>query len=141
MSSAPSRRMVHEGLFTDDSDGEGPALLGGRCRACELHHFPRGVTCPYCGSEDTEDATLSRRGRLWAHTAVTAPPPGYRGEVPYGFGVVELPEGIRIVARLTESDPAQLQQGDAMELVVVPLHSDDEGVVVTTFAFSATATS
>ena len=37
---------------------------------------------------------------------MTAPPPGYQGEVPYGIGVVELPEGVRVITRLTESDPA-----------------------------------
>ena len=35
-----------------------------------------------------------------------APPPGYLGEVPFGFGVVELDEGLRVLGRLTESDPA-----------------------------------
>jgi uncharacterized OB-fold protein len=67
---------------------------------------------------------------------VTAAPPGYRGEVPFGFGVVELPEGLRVLSRLTEADPARLRAGQAMALVVVPLHVDDEGRSVTTFAFA-----
>jgi uncharacterized OB-fold protein len=56
--------------------------------------------------------------------------------VPFGFGVVELPEGVRVLARLTESDPSQLEAGQPMGLVVVPLHIDDEGRSVTTFAFA-----
>jgi uncharacterized OB-fold protein len=79
---------------------------------------------------------LSPSGVLWAWTAVTAAPPGYRGEVPFGFGVVELPEGVRVLARLTESDPSRLQAGQPMGLVVVPLHIDDGGRSVTTFAFA-----
>ena len=54
---------------------------------------------------------LSRQGTLWAWTAVTAPPPGYQGEVPFGIGVVELPEGVRVITRLTESDPGALAEG------------------------------
>ena len=39
-----------------------------------------------------------------------------------GFGVVELPaDGLRVVTRLTESDPAALEEGVAMRFTVVPL--------------------
>jgi uncharacterized OB-fold protein len=62
---------------------------------------------------------------------VTAAPPGYRGHVPYGFGVVELPEGLRVVTRLTETDPSRLASGQAMQLVLVPLAED-----VVTYAFA-----
>jgi uncharacterized OB-fold protein len=127
------RVMVRTGLFTD---GEPPALLGSRCAACGAHHFPRHDACPYCAAEDPEATELSGHGTLWAWTAVTAPPPGYRGETPYGMGVVELPEGIRVITRLTEGDPGALAAGQAMELRVVPLHTDDDGNEVVTFAFA-----
>ena len=96
------RVMVREGLFTDSDP---PSLLGSRCGACGSVHFPRADTCTYCATEDPEPVELSHQGTLWAWTAVTAPPPGYRGEVPYGIGVVELPEGLRVITRLTESRP------------------------------------
>ena len=67
---------------------------------------------------------------------MTAPPPGYLGETPFGIGVVELPEGIRVISRLTESDPASLQSGQAMELRIVTLHTDDDGNDVVTYAFA-----
>ena len=66
---------------------------------------------------------------------MTAAPPGYRGEVPFGFGVVELPEGLRVITRLTEADPAALRFGQPMRLAIVPLHADDDGTTVTTYAF------
>jgi hypothetical protein len=49
---------------------------------------------------------------------------------------VELPEGIRVIARLTESDPAALALGQTMHLRVVPLHTDPSGNDIMTFAFS-----
>jgi uncharacterized OB-fold protein len=121
---------VHEGLFADGR------LHGGRCTACERHHFPAASRCPYCGAADVTEVALSDRGTLWAWTAVTAPPPGYRGEVPFGFGVVELPEGIRVITRLTEADPARLAFAMPMRLVVDPLHTDDDGRTVVTYAFA-----
>jgi uncharacterized protein len=124
---------VCDGLF---ADAELPRLLGGRCTACGHHHFPRQPLCPYCSSEGTEGVELSPRGRLWAWTAVTHPPPGYRGEVPYGFGVVELPEGLRVVTRLTEADPSRLQAGQPMHLVLERLALDEQDRSVVVYAFA-----
>jgi uncharacterized OB-fold protein len=87
---------VTDGLFTV----EPPALLGGGCDNCGHPHFPRLDTCPYCGAEATTGIVLSDHGTLWGWTTVTAPPPGYLGEVPFGFGVVQLPEGLQVVTRL-----------------------------------------
>lgn len=124
---------VREGLFTD---ADPPRLLGGQCTSCGHHHFPRHDICPYSASDATEAAELSAGGRLWAWTAVTHPPPGYKGDVPYGFGVVELPEGVRVVTRVTESDPARLRADQPMHLVVERLHVDDDGRGVVVYAFS-----
>jgi uncharacterized protein len=129
----PGVRPVHEGLFTDDH------LLGGRCRACGRHHFPRAAICPWCRSEDVGEAALSDTGTLWAWTAVTAPPPGYEGEVPFGFGVVELPEGVRVITRLSEPDPARLAFGMPMRFTVTDLHEEDDGTTVVTYEFAASA--
>jgi uncharacterized OB-fold protein len=127
------RVMVREGLFTDD---EPPTLLASRCTNCRNFLFPRADACTYCSAEDPEPVELSGPGSLWAWTAVTAPPPGYQGEVPFGLGVVELREGVRVITRLTEGDPAALKLGQAMELQVVPLHRDDDGNEVVTYAFA-----
>jgi uncharacterized OB-fold protein len=125
--------MVRQGLF---SDGATPALLGSRCAACGAHHFPRHDTCPYCATEDPEPVELSDRGVLWAWTAVTSPPPGSLGPTPYGMGVVELPEGIRVITRLTESDPGALSAGQPMVLQIVTLERRTDGDDVITYAFA-----
>ena len=123
---------VHDGLFTT---GDNPRLLGSQCLDCGGHHFPRHEVCAYCSSERVEPVELSTIGTVWAWTAVTAAPPGYRGKVPYGFGVVELPEGVRVITRLTGSDPGQISAGQSVRLVVVPLHADENGNDVVTYAF------
>lgn len=128
---------VHAGLFEEDADGT-VHLLGARCRACGRHHFPRTTTCPYCGSGDVEPVALSDHGTLWGWTAVTAAPPGYTGPVPFGFGVVELPEGLRVITRLEEPDPSRLAFGMSMQLVVVPVGERDDGETITTYSFTPT---
>jgi uncharacterized protein len=125
--------MVREGLFTD---GDPPTLLASRCTNCHNVLFPRADACTYCSAEDPEPVALAPLGTLWAWTAVTAQPPGYEGEVPFGIGVVELPEGVRVITRLTESDPGSLSLGQPMELRIVPLHQDERGNDVVTYAFA-----
>jgi uncharacterized OB-fold protein len=99
---------------TDD----GPRLVGGYSASSGHHHFPLNPVCPFTGAEDVERVLLPSTGTLWGWTAVTTAPPGYDGPVPYGFGVVELDgAGLRVVSRLTESNPAALADGQAMHLV------------------------
>ena len=125
-------RPVRDGLFLDDP----PRLLAGRCRQCGHLHFPRHDTCPYCASSHIDGVEVSGPARLWAWTAVTAAPPGYQGAVPFGFGVVELLEGVRVVTRLTEASPERLHAGQPMRLVLEPLHDDADGRQVLGYAFA-----
>jgi uncharacterized OB-fold protein len=68
---------------------------------------------------------LARRGTLWSWTIQRFRPksPPYAGPEefePYGVGYVELPGEVRVEARLTESDPANLRIGMPMELTLIP---------------------
>ena len=127
-------RPVHEGLFARDERGD-PYLLGSRCAACGRLQFPTATSCPACGNGEIETVRLPSDGTLWGWTAVTAPPPGYLGEVPFGFGVVELTDGLRIITRIEEPDPERLEYGMPMQLTLVDLGPDGDGEPVTTYSF------
>ena len=129
----PDTRPIVDGLFTDGPGG--PRLLAARCTACGKPHFPRGPVCPYCGEASCVDAAVGPNARLCLYTAVLTRPPGYRGDVPYGFGVVELDGGLRVIARLTEARLERLRPGLPLRLVVEPLFTDDDGRSVLSYAF------
>jgi uncharacterized OB-fold protein len=133
-----STRRLTEGLFRERSDGS-IVLIGGFSASSGRTHFPRLPACPYTGAEDVEEVELPQQGTLWGWTAVTARPPGYDGEVPFGFGIVELSDGLRVITRLTEPDPATLEQGQPMHLVPDVLQTDDDGTEVVTYAFAPRA--
>jgi uncharacterized OB-fold protein len=123
-------------LFELDGTG-GIRLVGGFSPTSGRHHVPLGEACPYSGAADVERVLLSDRGTLWGWTAVTVPPPGYRGEVPYGFGIVELTqEQLLVVSRLTEPDPGRLSFGAPMRLVADIVFTDDDGTDIVTWAFA-----
>jgi uncharacterized OB-fold protein len=124
-------RPVVDGVFTT----EPPRLLGARCATCAQTSFPRLDQCPYCGGESVDPIELSDHGTLWGWTTVLNPPPGYLGTVPYGFGVVELPEGVRVVTRLAVPEDSW-RFGQPMTLRIVDLGPDAEGDGVTTWEFA-----
>jgi uncharacterized OB-fold protein len=116
-------------------DPDGLVLLGGRSTSSGLTHFPLRAVCPYTGADDVVPVDLPRTGRLWAWTAVTAPPPGYCGPVPYGLGIVELDDGLRVVGRITVADVDALEAGRPMAVVADTVPGDD-GDPATVWAFA-----
>jgi uncharacterized OB-fold protein len=130
----PDSRPITPGLFRDDDAG--PRLLTGRCPACARRHFPAAPVCPYCGGDGCVETPAGPRGQLRLYTAVLNAPPGYRGPVPYGFGVVELDDGLRVIGRLTEARLDRLRPGLPVRLVLEPLFTDDDGRAVISYAFA-----
>lgn len=124
---------IDTGLFTLPDDPRGFGLVAGRCAECHDLHFPATPDCPYCGAESCLEEVVGREGHLHLGTVVTAPPPGYHGEVPYGFGLVDLPEGIRVISIIAETDPGRLRPGLPLkiDLRLVAAQPDDEGPVAT----------
>ena len=55
--------------------------------------------------------------------------------MPFGVGLVQLEDVIRVEGRLTENDPEKLQFGMDVELTMLPFATDDEGNELVTFAF------
>ncbi|MBI2698016.1 MULTISPECIES: Zn-ribbon domain-containing OB-fold protein [Mycobacterium] len=120
---------------------ENPQLIGSRCAGCGATTFPVQRHCPRCSGSEMADVLLPRRGTLVAWTtqgfAPGAPYAGPVGKdfVPFGVGLVQLGDVIRVEGRLTENDPAKLRFGQDVELTMVPLNRDDEGTEIMTFAF------
>jgi uncharacterized OB-fold protein len=90
-----ARTPVAEGIFTWPA--EEPQLIGSRCTACGIVTFPAQESCPRCAATAMEEQLLARRGRLWAWTTQSFPPPSppYTGPTgdafeAYGVGYVEL---------------------------------------------------
>jgi uncharacterized OB-fold protein len=78
-----------------------------------------------------EDARFGPRGRLRSIALQNYPPPAptiapepYR---PYGVGLVDMPEGLRVIGRLVSDEPERVEVGREVELVLAPLGHDTEG--------------
>lgn len=127
---------VKEGLFKwPMATDEEACLLGSRCRECGESFFPRQSVCTHCCLESTEDIALSKKGVLYTYTIVRHPTPGYKGQIPYAIGSIELPDGIRILSPLVPCDFTTLNVGMTMELVIEKHCEDDAGNDVIAFKF------
>jgi uncharacterized OB-fold protein len=120
---------------------ENPQLIGSQCGACSATAFPKQDRCPRCSSANMSELLLPRRGTLVAWTTQGFPPgapyAGPTGDafVPFGVGLVQLDDVIRVEGRLTENDPEKLRFGMDVELTMVPFTTDPEGNEIVTFAF------
>ena len=131
-------------IFTWPADE--PALIGTECTGCAAVTFPTQERCPRCGGDAMQERLLPRRGRLVSWTTQGFPPiVPYAGDAtgksfkPFGVGLVELDDVVRVEARLTESDPAHLIFDAEVELRIVPFYKDDNGDTILTFAFAPVA--
>jgi uncharacterized protein len=128
-------------VFTWPADE--PQLIGSRCGACGAMTFPTKPSCPRCGRTEMARHLLPRRGTLvsWTTQDFLPKEPYASGETeetftPYGVGLIQLGDELRVEARLTESNPAKLQFGMDVELVVVPFRVEADGTEVMMHAFA-----
>ena len=126
--------------------GDDAQLIGSRCGDCEATTFPAQSRCPRCGTTNMSELPLPRRGTLVSWTTQEFPPVvPFAGDAtgesfqPFGVGLVQLGDVVRVEARLTESDPTQLEFGMDVELAVIPFSVDDDGNEIMTFAFAPVA--
>jgi hypothetical protein len=126
---------VAEGLFAETA--EGPRLIGSRCTTCSACYFPTSTICrnPECAKSALEDAQLGPRGTLWSYSIqyYPPPPPAKYDEpyVPYALALVDLEEGLRVLARISTDDPESVVVGSPVELVIEPLYTDGGNEVLT----------
>ncbi len=123
-----------EGLFTwPQAPGDQVFLLANQCKSCGKTYFPKVAVCPDCLKEDLQEKKLSTRGKLYTYTVVRVPSPGFK--VPYAFGYVDLPEGVRVCSQITPADPQQLKVGMDMDLSLGPVR-EEAGKPIIGYIFS-----
>ncbi len=98
-----ARRPVRDGILAGDlSDLKTVKLAGSRCKVCSEATLGTSNLCPNCGSDEVAPIPMSDAGKVWTYTVVRYKPPGdYKGPdpfVPFAMGLVELPEGLRVLA-------------------------------------------
>ena len=135
---------MEERLFNDVSYEQflnEEKLMGSRCKVCGALFAPPRPICIKCFASDMDWVEMQGKGKLCAFTFIAIAPPlmmeeGYGRNHPYCLGVIELEEGVRVVARIEHVDtkkPEDIKLG--MPLAVKFLHRDEAENVRTFLAF------
>ena len=114
-----------------------PHLTASKCKSCKLIFFPPQKFCSRCLSDNLESIELSNRGMLYSFTIVernSLAPESF--QVPFVYGYVDLPEGVRVLAKILNWEPGALKIGSPVKMTLDKIREDEEGNNVVAFRFS-----
>ena len=129
---------IAEGLF--EGTGTQTRLLGTRCASCGTTYFPKALSCrnPQCRDKQIDDVAFGQLGTLYSYTFQQYRPPAlFRMDswAPYVLGLIDLPEGLRVLGMLTGCPVDEIRIGMAVELTAQALYHDEEGRAVLTYQY------
>lgn len=105
-------------------------LVGVRCKKCGAIYYPPRPVCEKCKSRELEEVELPKRGKVISYTILHNPPVGYRDQAPLVFALVELENGVRVFAPLTDVDPHSVEIGMDVEAVLRRINRKEEYGVI-----------
>ena len=123
-----ARKLPPENLFVDSAPfwqgtREGKLLLQYCPESGRFQHFPRPISL-YTGSRKLEWREVSGKGTVYSHTVLRTPGLGADGRLPCVLALVDLDEGVRILANLPSCQPGGVRIGDKVKLVWDELGGD-----------------
>ena len=86
-------------------------LLIQRCAACDRYVFYPRSLCPHCGAAGPEWVAAAGDGTIYSYTVVHQAYGPFAEQVPYVVGLVELREGVRLLARIVGGPPDAMRIG------------------------------
>jgi uncharacterized OB-fold protein len=103
MGGRPFNDISYERFLSEDR------LMGSQCKKCGVLSVPPRSICIKCYGSEMEWVEMKGKGKLVAFTCIAIGPPfmireGYDRKHPYVSGVVELEEGVKVVARIEGVD-------------------------------------
>lgn len=92
-------------------------LMGTQCKHCGEIYFPPRADCLKCLNDDIKWIELSGKGTLHTYAKIKAAPKGFNDIAPYTIGVVDLKEGGRLLAWITDIPDNKIKIGMAVKVV------------------------
>jgi uncharacterized OB-fold protein len=106
-------------------------LQAKKCSRCGKVNFPPRKSCMDCGSRDFSEYELPSLGKIYSYTIVSAGSTAseYAEEAkkggPFPIAVIELTDGTRIMAQLTDCEQDEISVGKEVELVFRRMYEED----------------
>lgn len=111
-------------------------LEGSRCNACGTLHFPARAVCPGCGGTEHLPHRFRGAGTLWSFSELYQLQRGHAKDVPHLVGIIQLDEGPRLLAQITDAEPEELSIGMRVQMVTRLIRTlGEEGLRVYGYKF------
>ena len=111
-------------------------LQGRKCQDCGNLSFPPRLVCQKCKSRLSEPYEFKGRGKLYSYTIIYQAPDRFDPMVPYAVGLIDLEEGVRITAQVTDVLPEDLVIGMDLEMIIRKIYADgDKGPILYGYKF------
>lgn len=93
-------------------------LEGTQCSDCDAFQFPPMMICPDCKSRKLKPYNFIGKGKIYSYSTVYAPLTQFEDVAPYVVALIDLDEGTRITAQLTDVSPNDVYIGMDVEMVI-----------------------
>jgi len=111
-------------------------LQGTRCNGCSELHFPPMLICQKCRSRDLAPYQLLGKGVVYSFSTVYTPLIQFEDVAPYVVALIDLEEGPRITAQLTDVLSGEVEIGMPVEIVTRKISEQGrQGVIVYGYKF------
>ena len=82
-----------------------------RCKVCGTFSIPPKYSCPKCSNEILAECETQGVGEVYSFTTIYVAPEAYKDQVPYDVALIELKDGVKVTARVTNPKYAGLKIG------------------------------
>lgn len=115
-------------------------LIGSACGACGAEYFPQRKICPNCRRKgNLVEKKMPEEGKILSYTLVHSAPAGFELESPYHLALIELANGVRVLAQLADSPADKVAIGAPVKMVFRKIFEDDtEGAIAYGYKFTVT---
>jgi uncharacterized OB-fold protein len=86
-------------------------LEAGKCTKCGKVYYPPRLVCAGCGGRGFETIALPDKGKLVTYTIIAIGPSDFANQVPYALGIVEIMDGVRLMAQVVDVPHDKIEIG------------------------------
>ncbi len=104
--------------------------MGSVCKDCGSKYFPPRKICLKCGSKNLEKYELSEKGRVLSWTVVRYPSEEFSKYSPYVLGLIELDDGTRLVAQISDVSIDEMHIGMRVKMMIRRAFEEGESGII-----------
>ncbi len=105
-------------------------LEAGKCKKCGYISFPPRLICPKCKNREFEIIRLKDEGKIVSFTIIRVPPEQFSDQSPYAIGIIELNDGVKILAQIVDCDFDDLEIGKKVKIEFRKIRSEGEAGII-----------